>query len=54
LLADALKNAGVPVTLYTVKGAKHGGFHDPQVQVLTSAFFAKYLKSASAKLAEGH
>jgi acetyl esterase/lipase len=54
LLADALRNAGVPVTLYTVKGAKHGGFHDPQVQVLTAAFFAKYLRPASAKIAESH
>ena len=54
LLAAALKKAGVPVTFYTVKGAKHGGFHDPQVQVLTSAFFAKYVKSARPKLAEGH
>ncbi len=27
------------VTLYLVKGAKHGGFHDPRVPLLTSAFF---------------
>ncbi|HUB68506.1 MAG TPA: alpha/beta hydrolase [Candidatus Methylacidiphilales bacterium] len=45
-LTVALKEAGVPVTFYTVKGAKHGGFHDPQVPLLTSDFFAKYLKSA--------
>ena len=43
-LTAALKHAGVPVMFYTVKGAKHGGFHDPQVPQLTSAFFAKYLK----------
>jgi acetyl esterase/lipase len=43
-LAAALKKAGVPVTFYTVKGAKHGGFKDPQVPLLTSAFFARYLK----------
>jgi len=43
-LTAALKNANVPVTFYTVKGAKHGGFRDPQVPQLTSAFFAKYLK----------
>jgi acetyl esterase/lipase len=46
LLTAALNGAGVPVTFYTVKGAKHGGFHDPQVPWLTSAFFAKYLKPA--------
>jgi dipeptidyl aminopeptidase/acylaminoacyl peptidase len=44
LLAAALKQAGVPVIFYTVKGAKHGGFHDPQVPLLTSDFFAKVLK----------
>lgn len=43
-LTEALKNADVPVTFYTVKGAKHGGFRDPEVPQLTSAFFAKYLK----------
>ncbi len=43
-LTAALKNANVPVTFYTVKGAKHGGLRDPQVTQLTSAFFAKYLK----------
>jgi acetyl esterase/lipase len=46
LLATALKAADVPVTLYIVKGAGHGGFQDPQVPLLTSAFFAKYLKPA--------
>jgi acetyl esterase/lipase len=45
LMTAALQKAGVPVTFYTVKGAKHGGFRDPQVPVLTSAFFARYLKS---------
>ena len=46
LFTATLEQAGVPVTFYTVKGARHGGFHDPQVPVLTSAFFAKYLKPA--------
>jgi acetyl esterase/lipase len=46
LLAAALTKAAVPVTLYLVKGAGHGNFHDPRVSVLTSAFFAKYLKPA--------
>src|SRR6187549_2224919 len=30
LLAAALEAAGVPVTFYTVAGAGHGGFDDPQ------------------------
>jgi acetyl esterase/lipase len=47
-LTTALEKAGVPVTFYTVKGAEHGGFHDPQVPLLTSAFFAKYLKPSGA------
>ncbi len=48
-LAAALKQAGVPVTFYTVKGAKHGGFQDPEVPRLTSAFFAKYLKPGAQR-----
>jgi hypothetical protein len=44
LLEAALKKAGVPVTLYTVKGAGHGGFKDPQVPALTREFLAQYLK----------
>jgi acetyl esterase/lipase len=45
LLVAALKAAGVPVTFYTVKGGGHGGFTDPNVEVLTQAFFAEHLKS---------
>jgi len=44
LLAVALKQAGVPVTFYTVKGAGHGGFKDPKVPALTREFLAKHLK----------
>ncbi|MEJ2078810.1 MAG: alpha/beta hydrolase [Acidobacteriota bacterium] len=44
LLEAALKQAGVPVTFYTVKGAGHGGFKDPNVAELTQAFLAKYLQ----------
>jgi acetyl esterase/lipase len=44
LLEAALKQAGVPVTFYTVKGAGHGGFNDPRVPELTQEFLAKYLK----------
>jgi acetyl esterase/lipase len=44
LLAAALKNAGVPVTFYTVKGAGHGRFNDPKVPEMTRDFLAKHLK----------
>jgi acetyl esterase/lipase len=47
LLEAALKKAGVPATFYTVKGAGHGGFTDPQVAVLTREFLAKHLKAAA-------
>jgi len=43
LLEAALKKAGVPVTLHTVKGAGHGGFRDPKVPALTREFLARYL-----------
>lgn len=45
ILEAALKKAGVPVTLYTVKGGVHGGFKDPNVPKLTKEFFEKYLKN---------
>lgn len=48
LLAAALKEAGVPVTFYTVKGAGHGGFKDPKVSELTREFLAKHLKPTKA------
>ncbi len=38
LLAAALEKAGVPVRLYTVKGAGHGGFTDPQMPELTRPY----------------
>lgn len=44
LLRDALDRAGVKVTLYTVQGGGHGGFKDPQVDVLVTEFFNKQLK----------
>jgi len=49
LLEAALKSAGVPVIFYTVKGAGHGGFHDPQVPELTREFLAKLLKAAKTE-----
>ena len=49
LLESALRQAGVPVTFYTVKGAGHGGFRDPKVPELTKEFLAKYLKPAKEK-----
>jgi acetyl esterase/lipase len=44
LLANALKTAGVPVTLYTVVGAGHGGFDDPQIPILVHKFLAAHLR----------
>ena len=46
LLAEALKKAGVPVTLYTVRGGGHGGFDDPNAEATVRGFFAKYLAPA--------
>lgn len=43
LLYDALKNAGVDVTFYTVRGGGHGGFQDPRVDVLVTEFFRQHL-----------
>ena len=46
LLAEALKKAGVEVTLQVVKGNGHvgPGFTSPENQKLIEAFFAKHLK----------
>jgi len=45
LLRAALQKAGVDVTFYTVKGGGHGGFRDPQVDVLVTQFFQKHLRN---------
>jgi acetyl esterase/lipase len=45
ILYDALKKAGVEATLYTVHGGGHGGFKDPQVDVLVAQFFDKHLRN---------
>ena len=44
LLEIALKNAGVPVSFYTVKEGGHGNFKDPNVPELMKEFLAKHLK----------
>jgi acetyl esterase/lipase len=44
LLEAALKRAGVPVTFYTVKGGRHGGFTDPRVAEMTRGFLARHLE----------
>jgi acetyl esterase/lipase len=44
LLEAALKQAGVPVTFCTVKGAGHGRFTDPGVAEMTAAFLERHLK----------
>lgn len=49
LLEKALKQAGVPVRLYTVKGGGHGGFADPQVPELTRTFLSKHLQPVDPK-----
>jgi acetyl esterase/lipase len=46
LLETALKQAGVPVLFYTVKGGGHGGFADPGVAELTKAFLSSHLRPA--------
>jgi dipeptidyl aminopeptidase/acylaminoacyl peptidase len=46
LLEAALKQAGVPVTFYTVKGAGHG-FHDATADKMMMDFFAEHLKPAA-------
>jgi acetyl esterase/lipase len=51
LLADALKKAGVDVTLQVLKGAKHGGpeFSTPESRKLIADFFDKHLKKGAPK-----
>jgi acetyl esterase/lipase len=50
-LTEALKKAGVEVTLKILKGAKHGGpeFSTPESRKLIADFFDKHLKKASGK-----
>jgi acetyl esterase/lipase len=48
LLEAALRQAGVPVTFYTVKGGGHGRFSDPKVAELTQEFLEKHLKAIDA------
>jgi acetyl esterase/lipase len=44
LLQAELQRAGVSVEFYTVKGAGHGKFTDPQVDALLDTFLARHLK----------
>ncbi len=44
ILLDALKKASVEANLYTVAGGGHGGFKDPQVDVLVAQFFERHLR----------
>jgi acetyl esterase/lipase len=46
LLETALQRAGVPVSFYTVRGGRHGGFTDPEVPRLTQTFLARHLEPA--------
>lgn len=45
LLEVALQKAGVPVQLYEVEGAGHGGFTDPKVDALTRQFLSTHLRA---------
>ena len=45
ILESALKETGVPVSLYIVKKGGHGGFKDPNVPQMTRDFLAKHLKT---------
>jgi acetyl esterase/lipase len=49
--ADALKKAGVEVTLRVLKGAGHGGpaFTSPENRQLIEEFFVKHLKTSTAR-----
>src|SRR5262245_16586333 len=47
LLVDALRAASVPVTFYTVVGAGHGGFDDPQIGSLVQSFLATHLMTSA-------
>jgi acetyl esterase/lipase len=49
LLETALKKANVPVMRHTVKGGGHGGFDDPQIGQMVTAFLAQRLRTASSK-----
>lgn len=49
LLEAALRQAGVPVIFYTVKGAGHGRFNDPKVASLTEEFLARHLAPAPVR-----
>lgn len=45
LLVEALRAAGVPVTFYTVVGAGHGYFTDPQTPIIVHEFLAAHLRN---------
>jgi len=44
ILRAALQKAGVDTRFYTVQGGGHGGFKDPQVDILVAGFFDKHLR----------
>lgn len=52
LLEAALRRAGVPATLYTVKGGGHGRFSDPEVTELTKDFLSDRLEHVPAGFAD--
>lgn len=48
-IRDACKNAGLPVELIVLPGAKHGGkqFHTPEIRARVTAFFRQHLASVN-------
>ena len=50
-LAEALKKAGVEVTLRNIDGAGHGGagFNSPESRKAIQEFFDRHLKKTAAK-----
>ena len=46
IMLAALKKAGIPAELYSVKGGGHGKFDDPQVREKTTAFLEHILYPA--------
>jgi acetyl esterase/lipase len=47
LLVEALQKVGADVTFYTVEGAGHGQFTDPEVPKLTGEFLARHIGSVN-------
>jgi len=47
---NRLKEAGVDATLITIEGGTHGGFRNPKLRDIVSAFFDKHLRGIDAEI----